>query len=331
MSRGRAIAVVLMLFAAAAIARAAVQAPPLSSRSNLSALPYTIDEWTGAEGAPIDAETLRHPVGRLGPQPDVHGGDGGPVGLYVAYYAKQRPGVSIHSPLHCLPGTGWEAVDVSTLNMTAEGAGLRRHPADDRPQEPAARARALLVCAPRPHDRQRNRKQGVAARRQRCACTAATRRSFASSCRLTARSPPPTSEASRLHATWRHPSTKSCTDNTRGGCARPRPSASPASGTNSRFAAAPAGLEQFSVRCSGVLGSWALVSWSVLGPKSLVHRGDQRTGPRTGQDQGRTRTKNHAPRTDSRWRQRYTETKTAIKACATTVFVTDRVPVSPRV
>jgi hypothetical protein len=59
MSRARAIAVVLMLFAAAAIARAAVQAPPMSSRSDLSALPYTIDEWAGAEGAPIDAETLR--------------------------------------------------------------------------------------------------------------------------------------------------------------------------------------------------------------------------------------------------------------------------------
>jgi len=124
MSRGRAIAVVLMLFAAAAIARAAVQAP-VSSRTNLSALPYTIDEWAGAEGAPIDAETLRILSADSVLNRTYTAADGGPVGLYVAYYAKQRPGVSIHSPLHCLPGTGWEAVDVSTVNMTAKGAATR--------------------------------------------------------------------------------------------------------------------------------------------------------------------------------------------------------------
>jgi len=29
------------------------------------------------------------------------------VGLYVGYYATQRQGASIHSPLNCLPGAGW--------------------------------------------------------------------------------------------------------------------------------------------------------------------------------------------------------------------------------
>src|SRR5262249_56921951 len=52
-----------------------------------------------------------------------------PVGLYVAYYAQQRPGVSIHSPLHCLPGNGWEPVDVATRDVeSADGttASVRR-------------------------------------------------------------------------------------------------------------------------------------------------------------------------------------------------------------
>ena len=31
-----------------------------------------------------------------------------PVGLYMAYYAKQEPGSSTHSPLVCLPGSGWK-------------------------------------------------------------------------------------------------------------------------------------------------------------------------------------------------------------------------------
>jgi len=122
MSRARAIAVVLMLIVSAAIARAAVQSPPASLRSNLSALPYEIQGWKGSEGAPIDAETLRILSADSVLNRTYVAGDGSAVGLYVAYYAKQRPGVSIHSPLHCLPGTGWEAVDVSTLNLAAPGA-----------------------------------------------------------------------------------------------------------------------------------------------------------------------------------------------------------------
>src|SRR5262249_14681876 len=48
-------------------------------------------------------------------------GGSAPVGLYIAYYAEQRPGVSIHSPLHCLPGTGWEPLDVATIPVTGVG------------------------------------------------------------------------------------------------------------------------------------------------------------------------------------------------------------------
>jgi EpsI family protein len=30
------------------------------------------------------------------------------LGLFIAYYAQQRAGESMHSPRHCLPGSGWE-------------------------------------------------------------------------------------------------------------------------------------------------------------------------------------------------------------------------------
>jgi len=30
------------------------------------------------------------------------------LGLFVAFYAQQRAGESMHSPKHCLPGSGWE-------------------------------------------------------------------------------------------------------------------------------------------------------------------------------------------------------------------------------
>ncbi len=77
--------------------------------------------WTGVEGPSIDAETLQILSADAVLNRTYTAPDGTPVGLYVAYYGAQRPGVSIHSPLHCLPGTGWEALDVSTVNLPALG------------------------------------------------------------------------------------------------------------------------------------------------------------------------------------------------------------------
>lgn len=31
-----------------------------------------------------------------------------PLGLFIAFYAQQHAGESMHSPKHCLPGSGWE-------------------------------------------------------------------------------------------------------------------------------------------------------------------------------------------------------------------------------
>ena len=43
------------------------------------------------------------------------------VGLYVAYYAAQRQGDSIHSPQHCLPGNGWHPIERGRLSVEAAG------------------------------------------------------------------------------------------------------------------------------------------------------------------------------------------------------------------
>lgn len=33
---------------------------------------------------------------------------GNKLGLFIAFYAQQKAGESMHSPKHCLPGSGWE-------------------------------------------------------------------------------------------------------------------------------------------------------------------------------------------------------------------------------
>jgi EpsI family protein len=126
MSRGRAIGVLLLLVASATLARAAGTPTSGASYPNLSALPYVIQASKGAEGPPLDAETLRILAADDVLNRTYTAGDGTPIGLYVAYYATQRPGVSIHSPLHCLPGTGWEALDVSTVTLAGAASGTVR-------------------------------------------------------------------------------------------------------------------------------------------------------------------------------------------------------------
>ncbi len=44
-------------------------------------------------------------------------GNGQRASLYVGYYATQRDGASYHSPLNCLPGSGWNMVDPALITI----------------------------------------------------------------------------------------------------------------------------------------------------------------------------------------------------------------------
>jgi EpsI family protein len=46
-----------------------------------------------------------------------YGRDGALVSLYVGYYATQRTGATYHSPLNCMPGTGWTLSEPSTVTV----------------------------------------------------------------------------------------------------------------------------------------------------------------------------------------------------------------------
>ena len=96
---------------------------------DVHALPYTIGDWRGSDAAPLDAATIdelgldayiTRTYRRAGIEP---------LGLFVAYYDGSRPGPGVHSPLNCLPGTGWETLDVGTrrvLESDGTTTSLRR-------------------------------------------------------------------------------------------------------------------------------------------------------------------------------------------------------------
>ena len=43
--------------------------------------------------------------------------------LYVGYYATQRNGATYHSPLNCLPGSGWVMSDAARITITPANGG----------------------------------------------------------------------------------------------------------------------------------------------------------------------------------------------------------------
>ena len=130
MNRTRAFAALLMIAAAGALAHAArVQGPP--RQAQLASLPYQVSQWTGRDAAAPDAETLRILAADSYLNRSYAGASGTPIDLYIAYYGRQRPGVSIHSPLHCLPGTGWEPLDVATATLSQPDGRQGEHKCGD--------------------------------------------------------------------------------------------------------------------------------------------------------------------------------------------------------
>jgi EpsI family protein len=45
-------------------------------------------------------------------------GNGAMANLYIGYYATQRDGATYHSPLNCLPGSGWTMEDPALITIT---------------------------------------------------------------------------------------------------------------------------------------------------------------------------------------------------------------------
>jgi EpsI family protein len=49
---------------------------------------------------------------------DYRAENGEMANLYIGYYATQRDGASYHSPLNCLPGSGWNMLDPALITIT---------------------------------------------------------------------------------------------------------------------------------------------------------------------------------------------------------------------
>jgi len=94
------------------------------TRTAFAAFPMQVDQWKAVNDPPLDEAVLRV----LGVDDYLSrayfGPNGAVVGLYMGFYGSQRQGDTIHSPLNCLPGAGWEPVSEGRMTITnVDGAG----------------------------------------------------------------------------------------------------------------------------------------------------------------------------------------------------------------
>ncbi len=102
--------VLVMLLSAGCYALSAQRFEPVPQRESFALFPRQLAEWKGSfdELSREERETLLLDDYLLANYK--REGIPGAVNLFVAYYASQEQGRSIHSPEICLPGGGWEIV-----------------------------------------------------------------------------------------------------------------------------------------------------------------------------------------------------------------------------
>jgi len=71
-----------------------------------------------SEDRPFDTQVVRA-IGADDYINRVYAGNSLPIELYIGYYRDQRTGDRIHSPKNCLPGSGWEPVHSTRIQIGA--------------------------------------------------------------------------------------------------------------------------------------------------------------------------------------------------------------------
>jgi EpsI family protein len=88
---------------------------------SLDTIHHEIDGWQFDGTLTLDSETLRvlNPSEYLSRS---YRKNSQRLGLFIAFYAQQRAGETMHSPKNCLPGSGWEIWKSEIVDASVDGA-----------------------------------------------------------------------------------------------------------------------------------------------------------------------------------------------------------------
>jgi len=121
-STARFVLAALLIASTAAFLEARQRNEVFPPRLPLQSFPMQLGHWTGTD-IPQDKSVLdilgpgdflfRDYQNEVKPQP--------PVNLFIAYFRSQRTGDTIHSPQHCLPGSGWNPIANTQITLSTPG------------------------------------------------------------------------------------------------------------------------------------------------------------------------------------------------------------------
>jgi EpsI family protein len=99
--------------------RVRVGSPALAPHGALSNFPAMSSTWQGKD-VPLDPEIAAQ-TGANDQLNRIYRAGNSWLGLYVAYYANQKAGEAVHSPMNCLPGSGWQPIETGRIDVAARG------------------------------------------------------------------------------------------------------------------------------------------------------------------------------------------------------------------
>jgi len=108
-----------------ALIASASRTEAVPARESLKQFPMSVDGWRGLDEPDFAPDILAV----LGVDEYVnrsYRSSAGTVGLYVGFYESQRQGDTMHSPMNCLPGAGWEPVSSEHLDIPVVSQGAPR-------------------------------------------------------------------------------------------------------------------------------------------------------------------------------------------------------------
>lgn len=153
---GRVLILLAGLLISAGVVARADRAEPIQIRQTLDKFPMKIGEWQGIQQEPFTKDVLDvlgvdDYLVRAYFTPDRQEG----AGVYIGYYQSQRQGDTMHSPLNCLPGAGWEPLSQSqlTLSVPRDAQGTSRDIAINRYVIQKGLDRQLVLYWYQSHDR----------------------------------------------------------------------------------------------------------------------------------------------------------------------------------
>jgi EpsI family protein len=120
--RARLVVVMAALVVSAGLVARADRSEPVPMRAPFAEFPMQVAGWHGIQHPAFDEKVLAI-LGLTDYLTRAYVRDGATADLYVGYWQSQRQGDTIHSPLNCLPGAGWEPVSRETVAVPGAPAG----------------------------------------------------------------------------------------------------------------------------------------------------------------------------------------------------------------